>query len=132
MANGNNPKPKGKANLNASAKAAEIEQPAAQSLPPHEQNLDFSYTHGWVCAVAMDALRTLMGSGEGYIRITADLDGKVFWRWKWTDGPNAGYYVMYVADKYAPFHDGANGLAEKAGQVWSGRKKPTKDKPYMD
>jgi hypothetical protein len=132
MANGNNPTRKGKSNLNAEAAAAEPVAPAAKKLPFENEDLAFSYTHGWVCSLAMDALRSLMNSGEGYVRITADLDGKMFWRWKWTEGQHAGYYVMFVADKYTPFHDGANGLAAKAGDVWAGKRKPTKDKPYMD
>jgi hypothetical protein len=64
---------------------------------------------------------------DGYLRLIPDGSGKsCYYKWKWTRGPKAGYYVMAVVS-YFQIDYGLQLLVDKMQAVDAGTSKPVKD-----
>ncbi len=81
-------------------------------------------------AEAVDALSYLLNRGDGWLRMTAPLDGKsVYLKYKYTSGKHRGCYVMAVAT-FDQLAWAACLLAHKTRQADTGEVLPSPDTFY--
>lgn len=79
---------------------------------------------------AAQAMQYLMLRDDGWLRMVPHDHGKVsFWKWKFTAGPHAGHYVMWVAD-CDDWTGAVVGLVTKIMLVDRGELRPALDRPY--
>ncbi len=79
---------------------------------------------------ASRAFQGLLERTDGWLRCIPAGEGKLsYFKWKFSDGPHKGKYVMYVAHFYN-WVDGICGLAEKVEEVDRGVRRPAQDTFY--
>jgi hypothetical protein len=79
---------------------------------------------------AFEALLELLDSGDGWIRMTSDLDSKtIYLKYKYKHGKWKNHYVMAVATPDI-LAWGITLLLAKVEQVAAGERKPTHDSAY--
>lgn len=79
---------------------------------------------------ATECLQVLLTRGDGWVRVTADMDGKnVYCKYKYHRGENRGYYVMAVVTVDQLLW-GLQLLVAKTNQVDLGLLRPAKDTAY--
>ncbi len=72
----------------------------------------------------------LLCRDDGWLRIVSHDGGStVYYKWKWTLGANAGYYVMVLWDAYNPL-GALLLLGKKILDVELGKKRPILDRRY--
>jgi hypothetical protein len=77
-----------------------------------------------------EALQGLLMRGDGWVRMTATTLGETLYlKYKFTNGPHRGYYVMTVGTIDA-IRELAHMLVEKVLKVDKGLLRPAKDTPY--
>lgn len=86
---------------------------------------------GQVLAVsAYNALLELLCRDDGWLRIVPhEHGGLVYYKWKFSRGKWAGYYLMYRDDRINP-SEALCGLLGKIEAVDLGRSRPVKDKAF--
>lgn len=76
------------------------------------------------------AMQYLMLRDDGWLRMVPHDYGKTsYWKWKFTQGPWSGHYVMWVADA-ADWTGAVVGLVTKIMLVDRGELRPALDRPY--
>lgn len=72
----------------------------------------------------------LLVRDDGWLRVVPDEDGKaVWWKWKFTRGPWAGFYVMCLG-RVDQHPESIAVLLHKLGNVDAGKDKPIRDRFY--
>lgn len=85
-----------------------------------------------VGTLASSAFATIAGRGDGWLRITFEDNGKtVFAKYKFTSGPFAGYYTMYVGTYYPAITELLCGLLDKLHDADCGQLVPTLDRYHQ-
>lgn len=79
---------------------------------------------------AGETFQWLLARTDGWLRCIPAGDGKQnYFKWKFSSGPWAGHYVMYVSAA-GDWSGGIIGLADKLIAVDEGRKRPAHDTFY--
>lgn len=74
--------------------------------------------------------RSLLQRTDGWLRCIPCGEGKVnYFKWKFTNGPHTGKYVMYVGE-YDDWAGSISGLAQKLHDVDDGIRRPAYDTYY--
>lgn len=110
---------------NRSSQAA----PPAGPLPP--------VTRAWLAETGqalptapcpLDELEPYAAPGAGRYSVNRDSNGTAYHKWRWSAGPLAGRYVMFVADHALGLQDGLWGLLGKIADAEAGRQHATEDR----
>lgn len=82
---------------------------------------------GDLAAFAVDELSGILNEKVGYVRLGAGKDGLFWLRYKWTQGPLAGWYTLTSAHL---LEDAISALCVRVRQCEVGECKATFDHPY--
>lgn len=111
---------------------------AASKKAPASQTDDATQSHRFPIVPPVEGsdhhgmvlLAALLDRRDGWLRVVPDGDGKVvWWKWKFTTGPYAGFYVM-VRGEQDRHIESLSTMARKLNAVDVGSSKPTRDSYY--
>lgn len=77
---------------------------------------------------AVDSLEQVALPGAGRYSVNRDSNGTAYHKWRWSAGPLAGRYVMFVADHSERLEVGLLGLIEKVHRAEEGSVYATLDR----
>lgn len=103
-------------------------QPAEPPLSPIAPHLPAAAPG----TTASSALARLVYAADGRYSVNAHADGTAYHKWRWSLGPYAGRYVMFVASRWQGIDEGFFGLLAKIDAVYEGRLIATLDRYGAD
>lgn len=100
-----------------------VQPPPSPLVPPPP-----SPVHATTADAATTALAGLVFRADGRYSVNAHESGHTYHKWRWSAGPLAGRYVMFVASRWDTLPDGILGLVDKVLDAEAGRLSATLDR----